>query len=253
MGCGCVMPRFFVDRENISDNTVVITGEDAKHISLSLRSKVGEAFDVCDGQGCDYACVVSDITKNEVVLEIKEKTENLSEPDICVTLYQAFVKSDKFENVVQKSVELGVSRIVPVLMQRCVSRPDDSGKEKKKERWNKIAKEAAMQSGRGIIPTVCSAQSFDEAIKEMQDSDVAFVCYENSPHIPIDEIYNSKEGQKKTAAILVGPEGGISEHEAKKAAESGIALASLGKRILRTETAPLCALSALMLVSGNLK
>ena len=143
------MPRFFVEKSAVKDGkTVVICGEDAKHISLSLRSKPGESFVVCDGEGVEYNCVVSEITKNEVLLKVLSQQASKTEPSVSVTLYQALVKSDKFESVVQKSVELGVSRIVPVVMQRCVSRPDDASLGKKLERWRKIAREAAMQSSR---------------------------------------------------------------------------------------------------------
>jgi 16S rRNA (uracil1498-N3)-methyltransferase len=183
-----------------------------------------------------------------------EAKKSGAEPSLEVTLYQALVKSDKFDFIVQKCTELGVSRIVPVQTDRCISKPDDSSLSKKIVRWNKIAKEAAMQSGRGVVPVVEDAVSFDEALEAIGKSDCGFLCYENSPHVPIDEIYNGckKKKEVKTAAFLVGPEGGISDREAEKAREAGVILASLGPRILRTETAPLCVMSSLMLMSGNM-
>lgn len=254
MGGGSVMPRFFVDKENILGGKIVIGGEDAKHISLSLRARVGEKVTACDGQGYDYDCEIEDITKNEVMLSVLEKKMNESEPTLGVTLYQALVKSDKFDFIVQKCTELGVTKIVPVVTDRCISKPDEASLSKKLVRWNKIAKEAAMQSGRGVIPCVEDACSFDEALERMKNSDVSFVCYETDPHVPIDEIYKSCTGKTspESAAFLIGPEGGISEREAGKTAERGIPLASLGPRILRTETAPLCVMSSLMLMSGNM-
>jgi len=254
MGGGSIMPRFFVENENILGEKIVIGGEDAKHISLSLRARVGEKITACDGKGVDYECEISDITKNEVTLSVLEKKNSETEPDIEVTLYQALVKSDKFDFIVQKCTELGVTKIVPVVTDRCISKPDDASLAKKLVRWNKIAKEAAMQSGRGHIPTVENAVSFDEALAGLKRTDCGFLCYESNPHTAIDEIYNKckEKGSIKTCAFLVGPEGGISEKEAEKTMGEGISLASLGPRILRTETAPLCVMSAVMLMSGNM-
>ena len=253
MGGGSVMPRFFVEKGAVSGKTVVIGGEDAKHISLSLRSKPGENFTVCDDEGTEYNCVVSEITKNEVYLEVLSQEKSKAEPSVEVTLYQALVKNDKFESVVQKSVELGVSRIVPVVMKRCVSRPDDGSLGKKIERWRKISKEAAMQSGRGIIPTVEEAVSVDTALKQMKRDDCCFVCYEDFSHTPVSEVVSGKEKTMKKVSFLIGPEGGISEEEAQKCRDEGVALAGLGPRILRTETAPLCVISVLMYITGNLE
>lgn len=254
MGGGSIMPRFFVENESILCDRIVICGEDAKHISLSLRARVGEKLTVCDGLGTDYECEISDITKNEVNLSVLEKKKSIAEPSVEFTLYQALVKSDKFDFIVQKCTELGVSRIVPVCTDRCVSKPDEDSLSKKVVRWNKIAKEAAMQSGRGVIPVVENAVSFDEALSEMKRADMPFLCYEAGERLSLDVIYEKCGARQnvKTAAFLIGPEGGISEKEAEKAIEKGIFLASLGPRILRAETAPLCAVSAVMLLSGNM-
>ncbi len=249
------MPRFFVEKQNILGDRITVSGEDAKHISLSLRAKVGEQMCVCDAEGTDYECEISGITKNEVELKVLSQRKSAAEPDVFVTLYQALVKSDKFDFIVQKCTELGVSSIVPVVTERCISRPDEASLAKKTARWNKIAREAAMQSGRGIIPRVCEAVSFKEALREIGESDCGFVCYESQPHVPIDEIVNKSrtKGEIVTAAFLIGPEGGLSEAEAVSAEKCGVPLASLGPRILRTETAPLCASSAIMLLTGNLR
>ena len=248
------MPRFFVENESIFDGKIVIGGEDAKHISLSLRARVGERLTACDGRGTDYECEISDITKNEVTLCVLEKKESRSEPSVELTVYQALVKSDKFDFIVQKCTELGAARIVPVYTDRCVSKPDGDSLSKKLVRWNKIAKEAAMQSGRGVVPIVENALTFDEALGKIKETDFPFLCYEDGERLALDEIYNKCGGRQrvKTAAFLVGPEGGISEREAQKAKESGVYLASLGPRILRAETAPVCAVSAVMLLSGNM-
>ncbi|MBP3579857.1 MAG: 16S rRNA (uracil(1498)-N(3))-methyltransferase [Clostridia bacterium] len=247
------MPRFFVEKSAVRDGeTVLITGEDAKHISLSLRSKPGEAFVVCDEDGKEYNCVVSEITKNQVCMQVLSSCESKSEPDVSVTLYQALVKSDKFESVIQKSVELGVSKIVPVVTKRCVSRPDEASLNKKLERWRKIAKEAAMQSGRGKVPTVENVVSMQEALTLMKKDDCFFVCYEDLSHTPVSKVVNTRKEALRSISFLVGPEGGIDECEAQKCRDMNIPLAGLGPRILRTETAPLCVISVLMLLTGNL-
>ncbi len=248
------MPRFFVDKNAAVDGSkIVISGEDAKHISLSLRSKPGESFTVCDEDGVEYDCVVSEITKNEVYMDVVSKQMSKAEPSVEVTLYQALVKSDKFESVIQKSVELGVAKIVPVVTERCVSRPDDASLSKKLERWKKIAKEAAMQSGRGRIPAVENAVSFSQALEKMKGDDCTFVCYEDLSHTPLSAVVAKSGDNVKSISFLIGPEGGISDKEAQMCRDAGIALAGLGPRILRTETAPLCVLSALMLLTGNLE
>ena len=248
------MPRFFVEKESVLADKIVIGGEDAKHISLSLRARVGEKITACDGNGIDYECEISDITKNEVTLSILEEKASEAEPDVEVTLYQALVKSDKFDFIVQKCTELGVSKIVPVVTERCISRPDEASLNKKVQRWNKIAKEAAMQSGRGRIPVIEDAVSFDKALDEIKIADCGFLCYEAQPHMPINEIWLSckKKANIKNVSFLVGPEGGISDAEAAKTSQSGVYAASLGPRILRAETAPLCVMSAVMLLSDNM-
>lgn len=254
MGGGSAMPRFFVDKSAVSGAGITIGGEDAKHISLSLRARVGERITVCDGCGNDYECEIEEITRDNVFLKVLEQKHSEAEPTVKVTLYQALVKSDKFDFIVQKCVELGVAEIVPVVTDRCISKPDDSSLSKKIARWNKIALEAAKQSGRGTVPEVCGAVSFDEALGQMKADDLCFVCYESTPRIPISEIYEkaSAEREVKSISFLIGPEGGIADKEMLAAKDANVLLAGLGPRILRTETAPLCVLSALMLMTGNL-
>lgn len=255
MGCCSVMPRFFVDKGDVRhDGKIILFGEDARHISLSLRAKVGEKITVSDGEGRDYSCEICKISKENVELSILCEKMSETEPTLNVTLYQALVKSDKFDFIVQKCTELGVCKIVPVLSERCISRPDEASLEKKRARWQKIAREAAMQSGRGRIPSIEKAVTYDVALEMMSADDVSFVCYETFPHEAIDLIYKRQTGENvpKTASFLVGPEGGISEREVEMAIEKHISLASLGPRILRAETAPLCVMSSLMLLSGNM-
>lgn len=245
------MPRFFVDKNAVDRDTVTIYGEDARHISLSLRARPGEKFVLCDTQGTDLYCVVENITKDKVTFKIESTAQSKAEPTVKVTLYQALVKSNKFDFVVQKAVELGVCEIVPVEMSNCVSKPDKDSEIKKVERWNKIAKEAAMQSSRAIIPKVLQTVSFKQALESMKSAECSFVCYEAPEQKPIKQILE-QNSSAKTYAFLIGPEGGISNDEAQLVTQSGLDLCSLGPRILRTESAPLCALSAIMFFTDNL-
>ena len=252
------MPRFFIKDADIGNtDTVTVTGEDARHISFSLRMRVGDSITLCDFFNYEYDCIIKSIDGEKVVLNIIDKHPSQNEPDVKVSIFQALPKSSKLELIIQKCVELGVFEIVPVLSSRCISRPDDKASEKKTKRYNAISEEAAKQSGRGIIPKVCDTVSFKKAIDQMKESDIAFMCYEQEDTDGGNDIktflkkYVSES--TKTISFFVGPEGGISEDEAKYAKECGILCVSLGKRILRTETAPLCVLSCIMYETENMK
>ena len=254
MGGGYTVPRFFIEKGILSGDSVSICGEDARHISFSLRAKPGEEYVLCDDEGYEYQCVIESIDSERVNFRVVGKIKSDREPDVSVTLYQALTKSDKFDSIIQKAVELGVRKIVPVLTSRCVSRPDGKALLKKNERWQKIAKTAAMQSMRGIVPYVSDTVDYETAISEIACADCGFVCYETEPHRALSEILKeaSLDRRAESYAFLVGPEGGISEKEADYAKSNGVALASLGKRILRTETAPVCVISSVMFFTGNL-
>lgn len=240
------MPRFF--KENFNENTQ-ITGEDGRHISRSLRMKVGEKLTVCDTFGTDYICEITEILDTDVSLKILETKKSDTEPNINVTLFQCIPKGDKFDTVVQKSVELGVNTIVPVLSEHCVSRPDQKSMQKKCARMQKIAIEAAKQSGRGILPKIENMINFNAFLNRIKDFDAVILFYELGGK-PIREIITD---EIKNLAIIIGPEGGFAKSEVEKAIDSGAIAATLGKRILRTETAPLAALTSVMLLSGNLE
>lgn len=239
------MPRFFL--ENIDLSCPKISGEDAKHIGRSLRMKPGQPLTVCSC-GRDYFCEIQSITPDEVFFKIKDQKLCSAEPTVEVTLFQAVPKYDKLEHIIQKSVELGVTKIVPVLTKRCVSRPDKKDFSKKLMRLNKIALEASKQSGRGIIPEVTEIISFSEAIKQMCESDCPLMLYEEGG-VRFSEI---SALNKKSFAIFIGSEGGFDETEAEEAKKAGITPIWLGERILRCETAPLAALSILMFITKNL-
>ena len=240
------MPRFFT--ETIDETKGIITGDDAKHIAKVLRMKAGEKLVACDCQGRDYDCVISEVCDKQVELTVEKVYPSETEPSVKVTLYQAMPKSDKMELIIQKAVELGVSAIVPVQTKRCVSRPDAKSMAKKLERYNRIALEAAKQCGRGRIPQVLPMLDYSEALTAMKDDERAFLFYENSTSSFRKEL----EQKVSSVSIMVGAEGGFEEEEVSKALEQGIASLSLGKRILRCETAPLAALSIIMYETGNM-
>lgn len=240
------MPRFFTNE--IDENNITLTGSDAVHVGRSLRMKPGEPLTVCCG-GIDYNCEISEITSDTVYLSLKEKVVCAAEPNIEVTLFQAVPKMDKLEYIIQKSVELGVSRIVPMLTRRCVSRPDERDFAKKLARLNKIAAEAAKQSGRGIIPQVTPIVSYKNALEMMKELDQNVLLYEEEGGVSFGEVDLTGV---KTVGLVIGSEGGFDREEAEACTAVGAAQVWLGKRILRCETAPITALSILMFLTNNM-
>ncbi len=240
------MPRFFTNE--IDENNITLTGSDAVHVGRSLRMKPGEPLTVCCG-GIDYNCEISEITSDTVYLSLKEKVVCAAEPNIEVTLFQAVPKMDKLEYIIQKSVELGVSRIVPMLTRRCVSRPDERDFAKKLARLNKIAAEAAKQSGRGIIPQVTPIVSYKKALEMMKELDRNVLLYEEEGGVSFGEVDLTGV---KTVGLVIGSEGGFDREEAEACTAVGAAQVWLGKRILRCETAPITALSILMFLTNNM-
>lgn len=239
------MPKFFC--EGFSERNNGIYGEDANHIIRSLRMKKGEKLSVNDLCGSVFDCEICEIADNAVFLNILSSHADESEPSVSVTLFQCLTKGDKFESVVQKSVELGVSKIVPVLSSRCVSRPDGKSMAKKIERYNKISLSAAKQSGRGVIPAVENAVSFEKMCGMLSSYDSSLIFFEGGGKAISEAV------KGKNIAVIIGPEGGFDLAEVERAEESGAVRATLGKRILRTETAPLAALSVIMFATGNMQ
>lgn len=240
------MPRFFTDE--INEDDICLTGDNAHHAGFSLRMKPGEKLTLCSG-GIDYDCTISDITGDAVYLVLDEKHPCLAEPDIEVTLFQAVPKMDKLEFIIQKSVELGVSRIVPVLTRRCISRPDSRDFEKKLKRLRKISEEAAKQSGRGKVPEVTPIVSYKDSLEIMSRLDKTIMLYEAEGGKPFGGV---KLSGIKNVGLVVGSEGGFDAEEVRAAVSAGIECVWLGKRILRCETAPITALSILMFLTNNM-
>lgn len=241
------MNRFFVDDpEAFSDRSVVITGEDVNHVKNVLRLKENDELIVSDGRGRDYHCRISGITNEEVVADICDICDNFSELSTEITLFQGFPKGDKMELIIQKTVELGVTRIVPVMTKRTVVKLDDKKAKKKTERYNMIAESAAKQSGRGMIPEVTMPVSFAEAVSMAEKLDMNIIPYEEAEGVEYSRnIIKSIKG-KKSLGIFIGPEGGFAREEVEKALDAGASAITLGHRILRTETAGMAVISIIM-------
>lgn len=241
------MNRFFVDDPGaFSDRSVVITGEDVNHVKNVLRLKENDELIVSDGRGRDYHCRISGITNEEVVADICDICDNFSELSTEITLFQGFPKGDKMELIIQKTVELGVTRIVPVMTKRTVVKLDDKKAKKKTERYNMIAESAAKQSGRGMIPEVTMPVSFAEAVSMAEKLDMNIISYEEAEGVEYSRnIIKSIKG-KKNLGIFIGPEGGFAREEVEKALDAGASAITLGHRILRTETAGMAVISIIM-------
>lgn len=242
------MTRFFVTPDMLLQDAPALVGDNAAHAKV-LRLKAGEEILLCDGQGQECVCAVTDITPGEISLSVKERRESFSEAKIAASIYMAFPKADKLEHVIQKATELGAFEIVAFPSSRCISRPDEKSLKKKVERWQKIAASAAEQSGRGRIPQVIVLNSFTEALQRAAQADKAILFYENEQATTLHMALN--DSPFRSISLLSGPEGGLEEKEVEQAKNAGLQICTLGKRILRCETAPLCALSAVMYHSGE--
>ena len=240
------MPHFFVDEE-IESSEYSLFGEDGRHIAKSLRMKQGENLTLCSPSGTVHNCVVEKVEGDFVGVRILSSEQSETEPSVKVTLYQALPKGDKMEFIIQKAVEIGVTEIVPVISSRCVSRPDQKSLSKKLLRWQKIAKQAAMQSGRGIVPKVKDAVPFEKGVENAKGEKVIF--YELGGE-SVKDILSDKQ---KEISIFIGSEGGFSGDEVDLVLKNGGRKATRGKRILRAETAPRVALSVIMYETNNLE
>lgn len=242
------MTRFFVSPKELQQDFLVLTGENANHAKV-LRLQPGEQVVVCDGFGQECLCTISDVSSGQISIVVKNRQASAAEPCVQVSVYMAFSKGDKLEHVIQKATELGAYEIIAFPSARCVSRPDEKSLVKKLERWQKIAASAAEQSGRGSVPKVVALKSFSEALACGAQADKAILFYENERATTLKMAL--RDGKYKTISLLTGPEGGLEASEVSQAADAGFAICTLGRRILRCETAPLCALSAVMYDVGE--
>lgn len=241
------MVRFFVTRSELEQDSICLTGENAQHAKV-LRLKAGEQVLLCDGQGREALCQVEEMDGKQLTVAVSSRRESTTEPAIRVSVYLAFPKADKLEHVIQKATELGAYEIVAFPSARCISKPDEKSLAKKVERWQKIASSAAEQSGRGRIPQVLTLPSYKAALERAAEADKALLFYENEHSTTLKM---ALEGPYHSVSLLTGPEGGLEEGEVKQAMDAGLQVCTLGSRILRCETAPLCALSAVMYDSGE--
>ena len=242
------MVRFFVSHEELELDKITLTGENAAHAKV-LRLRIGEQALVCDGQGNEALCAVENISTGTFVLNVISRGESTAEPKVQVSVYMALPKADKLEHVIQKATELGAYEIVTFPSARCVAKPDEKSLSKKLERWQKIAASAAEQSGRGRIPEVVVLPSFSAALERAANADLPIMFYENEHATTLRMALES--GSYRSISLLSGPEGGLEPREVEMAGEKGLRICTLGSRILRCETAPLCGLSAVMYASGE--
>ena len=242
------MSRFFVNPADYKPDFMVLTGENAAHAKV-LRLKRGEEVTVCDGAGRECVCVVSDVSNDQISIVVKSQQDASSEAAVKVSVYMAFSKGDKFEHVIQKATELGAYEIIAFPSARCVSKPDEKSLPRKLDRWQKIAASAAEQSGRGMIPTVVTLGSYKEALSRAAQADLGILFYENEQATTLRMALDA--GPFGAISLLTGPEGGLESREVEQASQMGLKVCTLGKRILRCETAPLCALSAVMYHVGE--
>ena len=239
--------RFFVTPEELLEDNLALTGENAQHARV-LRLKTGEEVMVCDGEGRECLCRIENCG-SEYTLEVLSRQESASEAAIQVSVYMAFPKADKLEHVIQKATELGAYEIVAFPSGRCVSKPDEKSLKKKMDRWQKIATSAAEQSGRGVSPQVLVLSSYGEALKRAGEAELSILFYENERATTLRMAL--EENTVRTVSLLTGPEGGLEPKEVEMAKDAGLRICTLGSRILRCETAPLCALSAVMYATGE--
>ena len=240
------MPRFFVTRAQVQGDEIVIQGNDVNHIKNVLRMRPGDELSISDGEGMDYSCTIASIERDEVRVNIEESLDSCVELPVKLYLFQGLPKADKMELIIQKAVELGVYEIIPVRTKRVIVKLDDKKESKKIARWQQIAEGGAKQSGRGLIPKIKPLMGFAEALRYAKDLDAVLVPYEKAEGMAkTREIIKGLKG-KKSVGIFIGPEGGFDESEIEEAMASGAFPVTLGRRILRTETAGLTMLSVLM-------
>ena len=233
------MPRFFVDPEFIENGYIKITGDDARHISRSLRMAVGEEITVCDMHGNDHHCILDAFTDAFVGAKVISTNRVESEPPFFAHLFQALPKGEKLDHIIQKSVECGISEITTFNSERCIAKEKDN-ESSKLARRQRISLEAAKQSGRGIVPRVNPTISFKQMIENAKNYDLVLFCYEKASETTLKDVlkgFSFEKDMPTRIAIVIGSEGGFSEAEANAAADNGMHLVGLGKRILRTETA----------------
>lgn len=239
------MYQFFVEDWQVADSSVTIGGSDVNHIRNVLRMKAGEKVRISTSSGKNYFCRLSEIGEAMVQADILEELSEGTELPNKIYLFQGLPKGDKMELIIQKAVELGAYEMIPVSMKNCVVKLDAKKAENKVRRWQEIAKSAAKQSKRSLIPEICTPLTYRQAVEAAKELDVVFIPYENERGMAAtrEAVEQLKAGQ--SIGIFIGPEGGFAPEEIELAKKEGMQLISLGKRILRTETAGFATLAVL--------
>lgn len=245
------MHKFFIDKKNILGEKLYITNNDVNHIYKVLRLNTGDTILVCDGYGREYTSKIAEINKKEVICDIINVSDNLSEPPVKVTLFQGLPKAQKMEYIIQKSVEIGIYKIQPIITQRVVVKTEGKDITNKLERWRRISEEAAKQSNRGIIPEIQEPITFEEAVETIRSLDLSIIPYEKEKRKGLKSVLSEKL-DIKNVGILIGPEGGFEEIEVDNCMKNGVIPVTLGPRILRTETAGIAALSMVLYEIGDM-
>lgn len=241
------MYRFYIKQDQIEEDMIHIWDSDVNHIKNVLRLEPGDWLVACDGQGTDYVCRISSLNQDEVALSIEKKQESGTELDTRITLFQGIPKKDKMEFIIQKAVELGVYEIVPVMMKRCVVKLSEEKKIKKKtQRWQAIAESAAKQCDRGIVPVVHAPVTMEQAFDMASTLEYNMIPYELQDGIQVSRQIVEEACSRQSIGIFIGPEGGLEKDEVEEAMKIGAKPITLGKRILRTETAGMALISIMM-------
>ncbi len=248
------MPKFFVTREDIQGPLIVVR-KDVHHIVNVLRKEVGDQLILCDGLGNDYTCQIVDISPGEdqLVAKIMDMNRSVSEPEVVITLYQSLPKGDKMELILQKGVELGISRFVPFYSERSLIHLDEKRGQQKVDRWQKITEAAAKQCARGLIPEVEPIHSYKQVLDEITEYDLAVLCYEHERAVSLKTLLTRQKQVPKKISIYIGPEGGFADKEVEDLIGAGASVCSLGPRILRTETAGFTAASLILYQYGQME
>ncbi len=243
------MHRFFVSPEKFTETSVVLTGDQAHQITRVLRLQVGDQFVVLDNAGWEYVVQITAVSHKQLIADIMQKQAAQGEPDVEITLYMGLMKRDKFEWVLQKCTEIGVTRFVPIVTQRSLVQ-DTKMKDNKFERWQKIITEAAEQSRRGKIPELCPPMKLADAFVQM-DAELALIPWEEAGEGDMRAVLVGK--RPSSIALFIGPEGGFAAEEIELAQQHNIQPITLGKRILRAETAAIVASSVILYECGQMK
>lgn len=246
------MHKFFVNKNSIIDNNIIITGDDVKHIGKVLRLKIGDIISISNGEGTDFIAEINSIDKNEVSCNIQESIENKTESNLNITLFQGLPKSQKMDLIVQKGVEIGINKVKPIITKRVVVKTNNKDISNKIERWNKISLEASKQSGRGKLLIVDEPIDFKEAVDSLEDFDLIVVPYENKEDFGLKKALKDKSKSYEKIAIFIGPEGGFEEEEIEYLKSKGAYIVTLGPRILRTETAGFVTSTILLYEIGDI-